>query len=89
MLKYSRMALPSVSSYLKILQNFNKEFKKPTGPRCIMGTGEGKVFTARHSARRGPYPTSVQRGDLLRSVLNIKNGVEIKSHCYIDSVGQI
>ena len=27
------------------------------------------------------------RGDLLRSVLNIKNGVEIKSHCYIDSVG--
>ena len=28
-------------------------------------------------------------GDLLRSVLNIKNGVEIKSHCYIDSVGQI
>ena len=29
------------------------------------------------------------RGDLLRSVLNIKNGVEIKSHCCIDSVGQI
>ena len=29
------------------------------------------------------------RGDLLRSVLNIKNGVEIKSHCYIDSEGQI
>ena len=31
----------------------------------------------------------VMGGDLLRSVLNIKNGVEIKSHCYIDSVGQI
>ena len=29
------------------------------------------------------------RGDLLRSVLNIKNCVEIKSHGYIDSVGQI
>ena len=27
-------------------------------------------------------------GDLLRSVLNIKNGVKIKSDCYIDSVGE-
>ena len=36
-----------------------------------------------------PPGRRVQRGDLLRSVLNIKNGVEIKSLCYIDSVGQI
>ena len=26
-------------------------------------------------------------GDLLRSVLNIKNGVEIKSHHYIEDMG--
>ena len=41
------------------------------------------------SKLRLPGVNCTCRGDLLRSVLNIKNGVEIKSHCYIDSVGQI
>ena len=31
----------------------------------------------------------VSRGDLLRFVPNIKNGVEIKFHCDTDSLGQM
>ena len=33
--------------------------------------------------------TSPPRGDLLRFVPNIKNGVEIKFHCDSDSLGQM
>ena len=35
------------------------------------------------------FKRSERRGDLLRFVPNIKNGVEIKFHCDSDSLGQM
>ena len=51
-------------------------------------TGHSGIVNNLNSGKRWGR-VSAYRGDLLRSVLNIKNGVEIKSHWYIDSVGQI